>query len=100
VERNHRRINHRMIELEMECGKGTVSGQGSDPQIMLRYSDDGGYVWSSEDWRGVGALGNYQTVVRWRNRGQSRERIYEVVMTDPVPMTLIRADGQFEICDY
>jgi hypothetical protein len=37
--------------LEMEAGVGLVSGQGSDPQVMLQISRDGGHSW------GAGARG-------------------------------------------
>ena len=37
-----RLISYSSFELDMEVGVGLNSGQGSDPQIMMQYSDDGG----------------------------------------------------------
>src|SRR5690606_31683344 len=33
------------FQLDMETGVGLSSGQGSDPQVMLQFSDDGGHTW-------------------------------------------------------
>ena len=72
------------LELFMQTGVGLVSGQGVNPQARLRWSDDGGYTWSSEHFAPIGALGNRKTRVKWRRLGVSRDRVYEVAITDPV----------------
>ena len=77
-------ITHAQFELDMEIGVGIQSGQGSDPQVMLQYSDDGGFTWSSELWRTIGRVGKYFTRVKWNKLGMSRDRVYKVVITDPV----------------
>lgn len=79
-----RLITHAQFELDMEVGQGLQSGQGSDPQIMMRYSDDGGHTWSSELWRDLGKVGKYFTRVKWNKLGRSRDRLYETRVTDPV----------------
>ncbi len=77
-------ITHAQFELDMEIGVGLQSGQGSDPQIMMRYSDDGGNTWSDELWRDMGKVGKYRTRVKWNKLGRSRDRVYEVSVSDPV----------------
>ena len=79
-----RLISHSSFELDMEVGVGLTSGQGSDPKIMMQYSDDNGYTFSSEIWTDMGKLGNYQTRVVWRQLGSSRDRVYKVSISDPV----------------
>ncbi len=79
------------LEIHMETGKGKVTGQGSDPQIMLRYSNDGGHTWSNELWRTIGALGNYDTRIRWNRLGSSREWLFEFRITDPIDFAIIDA---------
>jgi hypothetical protein len=79
-----RRIPHAQLELDMEVGQGLQSGQGSDPKIMMRYSDDGGYTWSNELWRDLGKVGKYRTRVKWNKLGTSRDRVYEFSISDPV----------------
>lgn len=77
-------ITHAQLELDMEVGVGLTNGQGENPQIMMQYSDDGGFTWSSELWRDIGKKGNYKARVKWNRLGRSRDRVYRVVVSDPV----------------
>jgi len=91
IDLERRLIKHHILEIEFEAGVGLVAGQGSDPQVMLRWSDDGGKTWSNEHWRSLGKLGKYKNRARWTKLGQSRERIYEVAVSDPVKVVIIAA---------
>jgi hypothetical protein len=62
------------------------------PQAMLRWSSDGGSTWSNEHWTGVGQLGKYKNRAIWRRLGTARDRIFEVVVTDPVNFVIISAN--------
>jgi len=77
-------ITHSQFELDMEVGVGTVSGQGVNPKISMKYSDDGGHTWSSDLVRNIGAIGKYNTRVRWNKLGRSRDRVYDIEVSDPV----------------
>ncbi len=90
------RLYWSQLQVDLETGVGLVSGQGSDPQIMLRWSNDGGRTWSSEHWRTLGALGAYRTRAIWRRLGQSRDRVYELVISDPVKRVLVDAWADVE----
>ena len=70
--------------------EGTGDFVTTDPQIMLRFRDDGG-LWSNEKWRSFGAKGKYKTKVRWRMLGRSSDRVYELKVTDPVKAVIIGA---------
>jgi hypothetical protein len=68
---------------------------GADPQMMLRWSDDGGHTWSNEHWQPVGRIGATQTRVIWNRLGatlKSRDRVYEVSGADPVVTAIMGAD--------
>jgi hypothetical protein len=84
-------IFHRSMQVDLEAGVGLVQGQGSNPQVMVRWSDDGGRTWSAEHWVSAGKLGQYQARAIWRNLGRSRDRVYEIVVTDPVSWNMIGA---------
>jgi hypothetical protein len=62
---------------------------GQEPQLFLRWSDDGGHTWSNYHARGVGLVGNYRRRVIWRQLGTPRSRVYEVSMTDAYPLRII-----------
>lgn len=81
---NRDRVTMYAFEAYLEGGEGLVLGQGSDPQIMLRYSDDGGRRFSNELWRPMGVLGDYRRRSIWRGLGQFRQRQIELAITDPV----------------
>jgi len=75
---------YQALELFMQTGTGLQTGQGVDPQAMLQWSDDGGYTWSNEQWADIGAAGEYETRVRWRRLGKSRDRLFKVAVSDPI----------------
>ena len=62
------------------------------PQAMLRWSDDGGSTWSNEHWVTIGQTGKYQNRAIWRRLGIARDRVFEVVVTDPVKAVIISSN--------
>ncbi len=90
-----KRTAQHSLQLDCESGVGLVTGQGSNPQVMLRWSDDGGHTWSSEHWRSMGQIGQYGKRVIWRRLGMTtkiRDRVYEVSGTDPVKIAIMGAE--------
>jgi len=82
---------YHQFQLDLETGLGTTTGQGVDPQIMLRYSDDGGHTWSHEIFVSAGKLGKYRHRAIWRRLGRSRDRIFEIIYSEPTPLRLVNA---------
>ncbi len=97
VQSDRKNIFHHKLELVFESGVGLVVddptiGSGSDPQAMLKWSDDGGHTWSNEHWADIGgAVGEYSKRAIWRRLGRSRERVYQMTIADPVKVVLIAA---------
>jgi len=90
-----KRTTQHSLQLDCESGVGLVTGQGSDPQVMLRWSDDGGHTWSNEHWKSMGQIGEYSRRVIWRRLGMTtklRDRVYEVSGTDPVKIAIMGAE--------
>jgi hypothetical protein len=85
------RMFHHVLELDMETGVGLVTGHGSDPQVCLDWSNDGGHTWSNEHWTTMGAIGTYTTRARWSKLGSARQRVYRVTIDDPVKRVIIGA---------
>jgi hypothetical protein len=83
------------LQLDVESGVGLNTGQGDDPQVMLRWSDDGGHTWSNEHWSSMGKIGQFYKRVFWRRLGMTlkiRDRVYEVSGTDPVKIAIMGAE--------
>ena len=92
---NLKRTAQHSLQLDCESGTGLITGQGSDPEIMLRWSDDGGHTWSNEHLSKMGKIGEYYRRVFWRRLGMTlklRDRVYEVSMTDPVKTAIMGAE--------
>jgi hypothetical protein len=79
------------FELFLEPGLGTESGQGTDPQVALRVSGDGGKTFGNERLSGAGKIGEYGARTRWLRCGSGRRWMPEVVVTDPIPWKLLGA---------
>lgn len=78
------------LEIVAEVGLGVDgNGTGSDPMIMVRWSDDGGHTWKNEDWRPMGKIGKFRTRIRLWRLGRSLDRVFEVIYTDAAPIRLI-----------
>ena len=75
--------------VDFETGVGLSTGQGSNPQVSLRYSKDGGHTWSSEVWRTMGAVGKYLTRVFWNRLGRARDWVFEISGSDPVKVVIM-----------
>ena len=74
---------------------GQLVADQLDPQVMLRWSDDGGHTWSNEHWRSMGKAGEWGYRVFWRRLGMTeklRDRVYEVSGTDPIQLAIMGAE--------
>jgi hypothetical protein len=92
---NLTRTAQHTLQLICDSGVGLIDGQGSDPQVMLRWSDDGGHTWSNEHWTSMGKIGVYGARAIWRRLGMTtklRDRVYEVSGTDPVKIAILGAE--------
>ena len=92
---NLRRTTHHSLQIDLETGVGLNLGQGSDPEVMLRWSDDGGHTWSNYHTSRVGKIGEYYHRTFFRRLGMTlklRDRVYELSMTDPVKTAVMGAE--------
>jgi hypothetical protein len=89
-------IFYHEFELDLETGVGLSIGRensqiGVDPQVMLQWSDDGGHTFGNEHWVSAGRIGQFGRRAVWHRLGRSRDRVFQVVVTDPVKWCLIEA---------
>lgn len=87
------------LQLDMQMGLGSPSALPTDtpPQCMLRWSDDGGHTWSNEHWISLGAVGEYAKRAIWRRLGRTRQRIFEITITDDVLVAI--SDAFIEVSE-
>ena len=85
------------IEFLPEVGLGPIpplldgDGQPRGPQVMLRWSDDGGKIWSNTYYLDCGQAGEYNKRVRMIKLGRARKRVWELSWTDPIPWSIVDA---------
>ncbi len=83
-----KRVFFSRLAAEFECGQGASSGQGSDPTVWLRWSDDGGRTWSNDASAMIGRQGVFRARAEWRRLGATRERVFRLQWADPIFTTL------------
>ena len=85
-------IRHNQLTLDCDTGVGldVASDQpGYDPQVLMRYSNDRGKTWGNERQASLGKIGETKTRVIFNQLGSARiGRAYELVCSDPVPLTI------------
>jgi len=87
------RIRYHSFQLDVASGVGLVPNiNGRYPRINMQYSNDGGNTWSLEEWGDLGAVGLYKTRAIWRRLGYSRDRVFRIIITDPVKVVLLGAE--------
>ncbi len=111
VTNEHQWLFHTALEVALEPGIGTVTtgtltgrlvgATGfagptppvvpvtENPAVVVQWSDDGGFTWSDERLEHVGRRGDRLARCVFRQLGRSRDRVYRVILTDPVPWRII-----------
>lgn len=81
---NRARMRHSRLQIEFKPGSAPVTGPYSNPQAVLRWSDDGGQTFGNQHSAPIGLTGQTKNRVIWRRLGIARDRVYEVRVSDPV----------------
>lgn len=85
------RVRNHWLQIEFTPGQGLVTGQGSDPIAILRWSNDAGFTWTGMRQLRLGQIGQYTRRAIARRLGAARDRVYEVTVSDPVNRDVIGA---------
>jgi hypothetical protein len=92
-----KKLKHKSFELDMERGTGLDGlGQGTDPQAMLTFSNDGGYSYNTEIWKPIGKIGERNKRIVWHRLGQAYDRVYKLQISDPVRRVLLGVNLELE----
>lgn len=86
-----RRLFVNRIEVDFDNAAALVSGQGVNPQAMLRLSKDGGFTWGSWQYRSIGKIGEYGIRALWNRLGSGRRIVVELQLSDPVEWIVLGA---------
>lgn len=81
------------IEVDIEVGQ--IEDPTISPNIMVRYSKDGGYNWINHSDVPLGNQGDYRKRMIIRNFGRlvrHKDFMIELICTDPVRFTIYNID--------
>jgi len=67
-------------------------GQGGNAHLILQWSDDFGRTWSNERTAEIGKVGEYKARCKFHRLGMARDRVYRVMITDPVKRVILSAE--------
>ncbi len=87
------------ITIQFALDEALTSGQGSDPQVMLKISHDGGHTFGNEMWRSIGTLGEFTDLAIWDSLGTAKKWCLEITMSDPIEWKVLNAWFDIEIGD-
>lgn len=85
------------LQIDLETGLGTMpplvdgNGNARDPIATLAWSNDGGHTFTGSQDAPCGQAGNFKARVMFKRLGRSRDRVYELSVTDPIPWRVIGA---------
>lgn len=83
---------HSDLQIQFQPGVGLQTGQGSDPECILRWSNDGGITFGNDHILKIGQVGKYKNRAMRRRLGYARDRVYELEVTDPVYRVVVSAN--------
>lgn len=90
------RVSYSSFQIQFQPGVGLNIGQGSNPQCIVSWSNDGGSTYSTPLYVNIGVQGAYKNRAIVRRLGQARDRIFQVEITDPVNAVIISAELEAE----
>ena len=93
---NNAIARHNFLRVDVGAGVGLTTGQGSNPEFFLQWSDEDGQRFGPKKVMNMGKRGETTTRAYKRNLGKSRSRIYRISGSDPVPLSIIGAYLEIE----
>jgi hypothetical protein len=79
------------FHMDVAVGYGALSGQGSNPKLMLEVSKDGGNTFAQYRELELGARGAYATRLTARRLGRTSDKgvVFRITISDPVVRALV-----------
>ena len=83
-------------ELHIRCKRSVANAGVSDPQMFVRWRNDGG-AWGNEHWVSLGQVGQHEYIARLKHLGSYRVRQWEFGHTDATDFILMGAKEYVEL---
>ncbi len=83
------------VDVNGIIGTQLIESISRAPQIIVRWSSDGGKTFGNEHVLNCGKAGEYRARAIQRRLGRARDRVYEIFSSDPIPWRVV--DGYVEV---
>lgn len=88
-------VTYSSLQIDMQTGIRIADG--TNPQVVLRWSDDGCHNWSNERFQAAGQTGQTKMRVIFKRLGSTKlnaglDRVWELSSSDAMPVAIIGAD--------
>jgi len=91
------RLQMHELFIDVDSGVGLDGAvQGSDPELMISWSDDGGRTFGNEVIGKIGPIGEYGRQIRVNRLGAFRQRSIRIAVSDPIPAVIVGAYARME----
>jgi hypothetical protein len=71
----------------------------ANPQVGMRYSNDGGNTWSATSYRDLGAAGEFNKRLYWQRLGSGFDRVWEISGDAAVKTAIVQGSFDAAVCD-
>lgn len=90
------RFHTLFVDVLPGVGLNSTNEHDANPQLAMRWSDDGGRSWSNELTRDIGRIGEYKTTVRFDRLGMTGKvgRTWRLQYSAPVARQIFQASQQ------
>lgn len=78
--------------MQVDCVVGAGKPDSSAPQLMMRYSNDGGISWGNWRYCSMGAIGERRQRTIYRRLGQAYDRVWQIRCTENVQFAIVGAN--------
>lgn len=93
IENEGRPFSLLQVQLLADTGTNPVIGQGSMPVVRMSISKDGGYIYSPEISRNMGATGDYYSPISWPMLGRySRSATIRFDISEPIKVVFVKVE--------
>lgn len=82
------------LQAIVETGVGLENG--TDPIVLMSYSDDGGRTYTNDREGSLGTVGRYRKRVKWNRLGRFYQRVVRLRIASPVRRAIINAEAEVE----
>lgn len=89
-------VFYKRFQVDAQVGDGISGLPNQVPLALLRWSNNGGRTFGGSYPAGLGLIGQYDARAYWNRLGRGRARVFEVEISESIPVALVNAYVELE----